>query len=252
MMLALLGIGWSLLRSSVRPLRKDALALAPLLRLVRVGAPIGVQQWLEFGVFGATGLLMGLVGTIAVASHQVALNMAALTFMVPLGVAQATAVLVGHAVGRGDSPGARRAAGAGLLVGAGFMVMTALLFLTLPGPLARIYSADAPVVALAALLIPIAGVFQVFDGIQVVAAGALRGVADTRVPMILTLVGFWVVGLPVSIALCFGLDRGPQGLWWGLALGIGAVSLLLLGRSRRRLGGDLRRVVIDQEDPGAT
>ena len=247
MMFALLGLGWPLLRPALRPLRRDALAAAPLGRLVRVGAPIGMQQWLEFGVFGAAGILMGLMGTVAMASHQVALNLAALTFMVPLGVAQATSVRVGQAVGGGDERAARRAAGAGLATGVGFMAVTAAIFLSLPSVLARGYTADLEVLATAARLIPIAGVFQVCDGIQVVAAGALRGVADTRVPMIMNLVGFWTIGLPVSLLLGFGLGIGPTGVWWGLATGIGVVGFLLLVRLRGRFGQSLPRLVIDEE-----
>lgn len=247
MSFALLALAWPLLRTSVRPFRPEVLSPAPLLRLLRVGAPIGAQQQLEFGVFGAAGIFMGWMGTVAMASHQVALNLAALTFMVPVGIAQAAAVLVGQAVGKGDPPAARRAAGAGLLVGAGFMSITAALFLTLPGPLARVYSADAPVVALAAALLPIAGIFQVFDGLQVVSAGVLRGVGDTRVPMLMNLLGFWVVGLPVSAVLGFTLAVGPRGVWWGLAIGIGVVAVLLLGRVRARFGRDLRRLVIDDD-----
>jgi MATE family multidrug resistance protein len=249
MMLALLGVGWPLLAPSLLPLRRDALATRPLVRLLRVGAPVGGQQFLEFGVFGAAGLLMGLLGAIPLASHQVALQLAALTFMVPLGVAQATSVLVGQAVGRGDPHGARRSTGAGLAVGVGFMAITAILFLAMPGLLSRAFSDDAPVIATAALLLPIAGVFQVFDGIQVVAAGALRGVGDTRVPMILNLVGFWFVGLPISAVLGLWLGGGPEGIWWGLAIGIGVVAVLLTHRVRRRFGRELRRLVIDDDEP---
>ncbi|MCH7533702.1 MAG: MATE family efflux transporter [Gemmatimonadetes bacterium] len=248
MMLMLILVAWPLLRPSLRPFRPEAMALKPLARLLRVGAPIGAQQSLEFGVFGAAGLLIGLMGTIPVASHQVALQLAALTFMVPVGVAQATSVLVGQAVGRADPPGARRAAGAGLLVGAGFMSVTAALFLLFPEPLAAIFSVDRPVIATAATLLPIAGVFQIFDGLQVVAAGALRGVADTRVPMILNFVGFWLVGLPICVVLGLWLDWGPAGVWWGLAIGIGIVAILLLHRIRIRFGRALRRVVIDDTD----
>ncbi len=250
MTLCLVGLGWPLLRGSVRPLRRDAIARAPLLRFLRLGAPIGVQQMLEFGVFGAAGLLMGWMGTVPMASHQVALNLASLTFMVSVGAAQASAVLVGHAVGRADPPGARRAAGAGLVAGAGFMACAAALFLAAPEGLARLYSDDAAVVGVAAALIPIAGIFQVFDGIQVVSSGVLRGVGDTRLPMLLNLLGFWGIGLPVSFALGFELDLGPRGVWLGLACGIGAVALLLLARVRARFGRDLRRVVMD-EDHGA-
>jgi len=247
MVVALLALAWSLLRPALRPFRRDALATVPLIRFLRIGAPIGAQQWLEFGVFGAAGLLMGLMGTVAVASHQVALQLAALTFMIPVGVAQATGVIVGQAVGRGDPEGARRAVGAGLATATAFMAVTAVMFLTLPGPLARIFSSDPTVVAAAAVLLPIAGVFQVFDGLQVAGAGALRGVGDTRVPMILNLVGFWLIGLPACIGLGFFTDMGPRGVWWGLALGIGVVGVLLMFRIRRHFGRDLRRLVIDEE-----
>lgn len=243
----LLGLGWPLLAYTVRPLRKEALAPGPLKRFLALGAPVGIQHVLEFGVFGAAGLLMGLVGTVAMASHQVALNLASLTFMVPLGVAQAGAVLVGQAVGRGDPPQARRAAGSALLLGAGFMTVTAAIFLAFPEPLARIYTADLVVVTLAAALLPIAGVFQVFDGIQVVALGVLRGVGDTRAPMVINLVGFWGVGLPLSAYLGFRTEWGPRGIWMGLAAGIGAVALLLLARVRHRFGRDLRRLVMEEE-----
>ncbi len=246
MTLVLLAGSWSLLRPAVLPLRPEAARLKPMMRVLTVGAPIGAQQFLEFGVFGAAGLLMGWLGTVAVASHQVALQLAALTFMVPVGVAQATSVLVGQAVGRADPPAARRSAGAGILVGAGFMVVTAAVFLAFPTQLARWFSNDMEVVVVTAVLLPIAGVFQVFDGLQVVASGALRGVADTRVPMVLTLVGFWFVGLPVSAWLGFRTGLGPPGIWWGLAIGIGVVGILLVGRVRARFGRALRRLVIDE------
>lgn len=248
-LIAMLGaLAWSQLRPTIRPWRGDAFAIAPLKRFLRVGAPIGAQQFLEFGVFGAAGLLMGLLGTIAVASHQVALQLAAITFMVPVGVAQATSVVVGQAVGRGEPEAARRAVGAGLVTVTGVMAITAVMFLTIPGPLARVFSNDPVVVAAAAALLPIAGVFQIFDGLQVASAGALRGVGDTRVPMLLNLLGFWFIGLPVSALLGFTFGVGPQGVWWGLATGIGVVAVLLLFRIRRRFGRSLRRLVIDDVD----
>lgn len=248
MLFLLAAVAWEPLRPALLPPRRDALALTPLRRFLRVGAPIGAQQFLEFGVFGAAGLLMGLLGTIAVASHQVALQLAALTFMIPVGVAQATSVIVGQAVGREDPAGARRAVGAGLAAATAFMSLTAVLFLSVPEPLARVFSDDGAVVTAAAALLPIAGVFQVFDGVQVAAAGALRGIGDTRVPMILNLVGFWFIGLPACVGLGFTAGIGPRGVWWGLALGIGVVGLLLLHRVRRRFGRELRRLVID-DDP---
>jgi MATE family multidrug resistance protein len=167
--------------------------------------------------------------------------------MVPLGISQATAVLVGQSVGRDDVAGARRAAGAGLLLGAGFMATTAVLFLTFPDLFARAYSSDGMVLALAVALIPLAGVFQVFDGLQVVASGVLRGVGDTRTPMVLNLLGFWCIGMPTALWLGFRHELGARGLWWGLVLGLASVAVLLLVRVRRLLGQELRRLVIDEE-----
>ncbi len=224
---------------------REALRLRPLGRAVALGAPIGLQLTLEMAAFGVVALLMGGLGTVAMAAHQVTINLASLTFMVPLGVSAAAAVRVGHAVGRADGEGARRAAGAGLLCGASFMAGTALLFLGLPTLLAAAYTSQREVQELAASLIVIAGVFQVFDGLQVVSAGVLRGLGDTRTPMLLYVLGFWLVGMPVSVGLGFGLDLGPQGLWWGLVFGLGAVAILLLGRVAGRLSRPVARLVID-------
>ena len=241
---------WPVLRPMLVPIDRTALARGPLLRMLRLGLPVGLQQQLEFSAFGVIGLLMGSFGTAQVAAHQVAINLASLTFMVPLAVGAAAAVTVGHAVGAGDMGAARRAATAALLCGAGFMCCSALVFLLVPSALARVYTTDAAVLALAAALIPIAGVFQVADGLQAVAAGVLRGAADTRAPLVVNLLGFWLVGMPASLYLAFGTPAGPRGLWWGLVAGLGAVALLLILRTRQRLGGTVRRVVMD--DVGAT
>ena len=245
MVVGTLAVAWRLLRPYLIPFRREVLNRGPLLRIARLGAPIGMQIQLEFGAFAVIGICMGWLGTIAIASHQVALNLASLTFMVPLGVAQAAAVLVGRAVGREDAAGARRAAGSGLAVGAAFMALTAALFLSVPRLLASVYTNEPAVVALAALLLPVAGLFQVFDGLQVVATSVLRGIGDTRVPMVLHIAGFWLVGIPVSALVGFGFDVGPVGLWWGLAVGLGVVSLLLLARVHRRFSRPLRRLVIE-------
>ena len=247
MAVGLIITAWPVLRPRLLPFTRECLAVVPLLRVVALGAPVGMQIMLEFGAFGAAGLLMGLLGTIPMAAHQIALNLASFTFMVPLGIAQASAVLVGRAVGQGDGEGARRAAGGGLVLGVGFMVFTALAFLLFPAFWARLYTPDMELVALAAVLLPIAGLFQVADGLQVVSAGVLRGVGDTRHPMLLALVGFWVIGMPAGVLFTFGLGMGPAGLWWGLALGLGAVGLLLLGRVRSLLAGELARISV--EDP---
>jgi MATE family multidrug resistance protein len=241
MFLTLLALGGRFLR--LRELSPGAQAsLGSLWHMVRLGLPIGTTMVLEYGAFAAIALLMGLLGTVPMAGHQIAINLASLTFMVPLGVAGAAAVLVGNGVGRGDPAGTARAAGAALLCGVAFMSCSALAFLLVPGPLARLYTDLPPVVALASSLIPIAGVFQVFDGLQVVGAGILRGMGDTRAPLLVNLLGFWTIGLPVSIALGFGTAAGPRGLWWGLVAGLAATAIFLLLRIRRMLQGEVRRV----------
>jgi MATE family multidrug resistance protein len=245
----LLLAAWPKIRPLLSPLHREAAALRQLGRMLRIGIPIGFQHQLEFGAFGVTALLMGTLGTVQMAAHQVALNIASLTFMVPLGVGGAAAVLVGRSVGRGDAADARRAAGASLVVGAGFMLASAATMLAIPELLADVYTRDATVLGLAATLIPIAGVFQVFDGTQVVAIGTLRGIGDTRIPMVISLLGFWLVGLPVSVYLGFGAGAGPIGIWWGLVAGLAAVAILLLIRVRIRFKSALTRVVIEDTHP---
>ena len=246
----LLLLAWPELKPTLVPWRRDAFDLAPLGRMLAVGFPIAVTMALEYGAFAMVGLMMGTLGVTQMAAHQVALNLASLTFMVPLGVAGAGAVLVGQAIGRGDPAGMRRAAGAALALGIGFMVSTAVLFVLIPTGLARIYSTDVAVVVLAATLIPLAGLFQVFDGIQAVAVGILRGAGDTRWPMVINILGFWLVGVPISIWLGFYAGFGPIGLWWGFVAGLAAVALLLLWRVRTRLRSTILRLVIDRERSG--
>jgi len=247
MVALLVALAWPVLRLQLLPLRREALAWAPLKRMLALGAPIGMQYQLEYGVFAVVGVMMGWLGTTELAGHQVAINLASLTFMVPLGVSAAAAVLVGQAVGRGDAGAARRAAAAALTCGVAFMAASAIVMLTIPGPLARVYTTDPTVAALAATLIPIAGVFQVFDGTQVVSIGILRGVADTRAPMLVNVLGFWLLGLPVSAALGFATGAGPRGLWWGLTVGLLIVATVLLWRVRRRLAGGVSRLLIDHD-----
>jgi MATE family multidrug resistance protein len=161
---------------------------------------------------------------------------------VPLGVAAAGTVMVGRAIGRGDPAAARRDAVAALVVGIGFMSITAVAFLVVPGLFARGYTTDGGVITVAVALIPIAGIFQVFDGMQVCATGVLRGAGDTRVPMAIHMASFWLVGLPLGSWLCFGLDGGPAALWWGLTAGLAAAGLFQLARVRSRFGGPLERL----------
>jgi MATE family multidrug resistance protein len=203
----------------------------------------------EFGDFAMVALMMGWLGTRSMAGHQVAINLASLTFMVPLGVGDAASVLVGQGVGRGDSQATRGAATSALLCGVGFMAGTAVVFLTLPVSLALLYTPDYDVVLVAASLIPLAGIFQVFDGTQAVAAGILRGLGETRVAMMVNLLGYWCVGLPISYLCGIRLGQGPAGLWWGLVIGLAVVAVILLLRVRVALAREQRRVVIDDPAP---
>jgi MATE family multidrug resistance protein len=247
----ILVLGWRTLRPYLRAAAPNLLDVRPLVRMLKLGLPIGAQMMLEGGAFNIMALLMGWLGVAQVAAHQIALNLASLTFMVPLGVSSAAAVIVGHAVGRGDPEGVRRSTVASLVVGAGFMLCTGLLFVAAPEPLAGLYTRDALVLALAALLLPIAGVFQVFDGLQVVAIGLLRGLGDTRMPMIANIVGFWCIGMPISLWLGFGLGYGAEGLWWGLVAGLVIVAVFLIARVRQREKHDLTRIIIDEHAKAA-
>ena len=246
LLLLVLSLTWTKLRPHLLPLRPEIFQWKPLGRMLRLGLPIGCQYTLEFGAFAFVALMMGWLGTREMAGHQVAINLASLTFMVPLGIGSAAAVLVGNAVGRRDPEGARRSARTALICSTAFMSMTALVFLLVPGVLARLYTGDMVVLAVAVSLIPIAGVFQVFDGLQAVGAGVLRGLGDTRAPMIINILGFWLFGMPVSIYLGFNAGLGPRGLWWGFVAGLGAVAVLLLYRIRTRLRHALSRVTLDQ------
>jgi MATE family, multidrug efflux pump len=246
LLLLLLGFGWRSVWPWLRHWRRDSLALGPLMRMFALGAPIGVQLALEIGVFSVVGLMMGPLGTATVAGHQVAINIASLSYMVPLGIAGAAAVLVGHAVGAHDPARARRAAAAALLAGAGIMSLAGLVLALAPHAIARTYTIDPQVVDVTAKLLVLAAIFQVFDAIQSVGIGVLRGTGDTRVPMVVNLVGYWVIGLPASLLFGFTLGGGAVGMWWGLVVGLAAVSAIILVRVVVRLRGDLARVRIDE------
>lgn len=233
--------------------RAQAWALGPLLRLLRLGAPIGAQFLLEMGVFAATALLIGRLDAAAgsgpggpgLAGHQIALQLASLSFMVPLGLGIAASVRVGWAVGRGDHRAVRRTVAVALAAGAGVMTVFMLLFLLLPGPLASLFTGHAEALAVAAVLIPIAGVFQIGDGLQVVAIGCLRGLGDVRSPVPANVAGFWLVGLPLGTWFGFGLGAGPAGLWWGLVSGLFVVAGLVLLMLRWRLRERRARLAAD-------
>ena len=241
----LLALGWRHLAPHLKHLATEVFALQPMLRLLRLGLPVGAQMFLEWAAFGTVAFLMGGFGTIQVAAHQIAINLASLTFMVPVGIASAAAVIIGHAVGRGDLAGARRSTVATLGTGIAFMTIAAAMFIGIPAILAGIYTEDVAVLALAVLLLPIAGVFQIFDGIQAVSLGVLRGMGDTRAPVAISIIGFWLCGMPVSIWLAYRAGWGPVGLWWGFVAGLAAVALFLGARIRQRLRHAIARVQID-------
>jgi MATE family multidrug resistance protein len=210
-------------------------------RLFRLGWPAALQITAEVGVFAAVSALAGRISPMAAAANQVVLNIAGFIFMIPFGLASAAAVRVGQAVGRQDGPGMRRAGWMALRIASVVMVASATLFYTVPEWLIRIYSSDTSVIELGVVLLFICAVFQLFDGLQTVTTGALRGLGDTRTPMAANLVGHWVIGLPVGYALCFSYGWGVAGLWTGLSIGlilIGAVLLWVWSwRSRRHIMG---------------
>jgi MATE family multidrug resistance protein len=209
------------------PLRIE---VAWMRRLCALGFPAAMQVTLEVGVFAAATALAGRLAPVALAAHQIAINIAAFTFMVPLGIASAGAVRVGHAMGRRDRPGAARAGWTALLFGATFMSGAAAAFLLVPRPLIGAFTSDAAVLGVGVSLLAVAAVFQLFDGLQGVATGVLRGLGDTRTPMLWNLAGHWFIGLPLGYALCFAAGYGVIGLWWGLSTGliICGVALLLV------------------------
>lgn len=226
----------------ILPREPGILGWSDLRAMLAVGIPIGFHLFLEVAGFGTAMLLVGLLGTVPLAAHHVTLQLAALTYMVPLGVSAAAAVLVGRAIGARDDAAARREGAASFVIGVGFMSLTALLFLTGAPWLARAFTGDPAVIALATVLIRIAGVFQLFDGAQVVATGILRGAADTRVPMFMNFVGYVVLGVPIGTLLCFTLGMEAPGIWWGLVIGLAAAAILLNYRVLRTLRGPVRRL----------
>jgi len=211
--------------------------------LWRLGLPMAVAVGLEVTIFNAAVFLMGLIGPTAVAAHAIAIQVASLCFMVPLGFSQAVTVRVGIAYGSGDADAIRRAGWTPFFLGVGFMACTALMMLAIPEALIGVFldradAKNAEVIALAVSFLGIAALFQVFDGAQAIAGGMLRGMHDARVPMIYAALGFWGVGLSLSVVLGFWVGLGGIGIWIGLATGLAAVSVLLLARwlRRERLG----------------
>jgi MATE family multidrug resistance protein len=205
-----------------------------LTHLIQLGFPAATQILLEIGAFGAAAVLAGRLTPGALAAHQIALNCAAISYMVPLGVASAAAVAVGQAIGRRDPRMARRNGYIAIGLTCTFMVCAAFVFLFLPGPILAVYTRDPAVLRTGAGLLAIAAIFQLFDGLQTVATGALRGFGETRGPMIANLAGYWLFGLPIGYALCFHFGLGVYGLWWGLTIALIAIALVLFWQWTRR------------------
>jgi MATE family multidrug resistance protein len=202
--------------------------------MVRLGWPIGVTMALEMGVFALAAYFMGWIGAPAVAGHAVALQIAALTFMVPLGLGQAATVRVGLALGRRDEPGITRAGWTAWVIGVGFMGAMAMIMWAVPRQLVTLFLNDVPanamVIGLAVSFLRVAAAFQLVDGAQVIGAGMLRGLHDTRWPLLFALFGYWVVGLGIGAWLAFAQDWKGVGIWVGLASGLAAVAVLMLAR----------------------
>jgi MATE family multidrug resistance protein len=197
--------------------------------LLRLGTPAALQVVLEVGVFAAASALAGRITPVALAANQIVLNVASFVFMVPLGLNSAAAVRVGQAVGRGDPAGVRRAGWTALLLSALFCVATMIVLVVMPQPFLRVFTSDAPLVALAATVLFYYALCLPFDGFQCVATGALRGLGNSRTPMLVNLVGHWAIGLPVAYTLCFSRGWGVVGLWMGLTLGLVLIGVVLVG-----------------------
>ena len=190
---------------------------------------------LEVGVFAVVTALAGRLEPHLLAAHQIVLNIVSLTFMVTYGISAAGAVRVGHAVGRQEPAAARYSGWLALAIGAGFMCVAAVVFLAMPRLILRSFTADVGVMETGVILLAVAAVFQLFDGVQAVATGVLRGLGDTWTPMLCNLAGHWMVGLPVGYGLCFWLGWGVVGLWLGLSVGLILVGFLLVPVWHRRI-----------------
>lgn len=199
-------------------------------RAIVVGGPIALQLFAEVGVFALAGLLAGNIGPVPLAAHQVALTLASVSFTMCIGLANATSVRVGKNIGAADTRGARTAGLAGFASATVLMTVPLILFFTAPGAVARLLTDQPDVIAATTGLLGVAAVFQLSDGLQVIGAGSLRGAGDTRFSFGANLIGHYLVGLPVAILCAFWLEMGVIGLWWGLAAGLTAVGLTLLGR----------------------
>jgi MATE family multidrug resistance protein len=231
---ALLVFAWRYERKRGHPLFRHWAApqMDRLRKLARLGAPAAGQIVLEVGAWNLSTFSASYLDPVALATHAIALNYASISYMVPLGVSAAAAVSVGHAVGAGNPARARRAGWLALGLGTSFMLVAGAVFFIAPRSLISLYTSDPRVLAVGPSLLWIAAAFQVFDGIQTVCTGALRGLGETRAPMIANFIGYWILGLPLGLTLCFVLHWGIYGTWIGLTLALVVISMALLVRWR--------------------
>ncbi|MDG5768170.1 MATE family efflux transporter [Balneolales bacterium ANBcel1] len=194
--------------------------------ILRIGTPIGISMGMETSMFAMVALLMGSLGTTIVAAHQVAINIASVTFMIPLGLSMAITVRVGQLRGRNQPAKARFAGFTGIILCTLIMSLAALIMISFPKQIVGIYTGDPEVIEMASMLLIMAAVFQISDGLQVGGSGALRGLKDTRVPMIVNLAAYWGIGIPLGYFLGMILDWGPRGLWMGLIAGLTVAAIL--------------------------
>jgi MATE family multidrug resistance protein len=224
---------------------RNSFDIAGLGRYLRLGVPVGLQLSLEANAFTVAMIMIGWIGVVELAAHQVVINMASFTFMMPLGVAIGASVRVGNLIGAGDSTRLRVACRTAFAMGGGVMAVAALIFVVFRNSLPLFYIDDLAVVSLAAVLLPIAGAFQIFDGLQVVGGGLMRGMGRPKAGAIVNLIGFYVLGLPLAWLLAFPLDLGIIGIWWGLAAGLGGVALMLCIWVMRTASRPLAELTVD-------
>ncbi len=203
--------------------------------LLAIGGPASLHMLTEVGAFAATALLIGTLGTVPLAAHQIAIACASTAFMIPLGLSMAITVRIGRLHGAGEGARLRRVLAGGWLFALGVMSLSMLLFTVLGTGLAGLFVRDAAVVQLASSLLVVAGLFQLFDGIQIVSAGALRGVDDARVPAWTAFIAYWVIAVPVGVVLGLYAGWGAQGMWAGLAVGLAVAAVVLAARAWRLL-----------------
>lgn len=210
-------------------------ARAEILALLKLGGPIGAAWFMEVSLFALSGIMIGSLGSAAVAGHQIALNVASVTFMLAFGVAMATTVRVGQALGAGERAAAVRAAWSGILTALTLQGLTGVVMFAAPGAIASLYTRDPGVAGTAVGLLLLAAIFQVSDGVQAAAAGALRGYKDTRAVMVITFISYWLVGMPLAYGLGFSAGLGARGMWMGFIGGLTVAATLLVWRLRRLL-----------------